>query len=87
MVPDFGNPQALNRYAYALNNPVVYNDPSGHCWGFASGLRGTFYATTCDNLDMALAIATSPDATVGQKVGAGNLYNAPQKLDHLLRWI
>ena len=24
------NPQALNRYAYALNNPVKYNDPSGH---------------------------------------------------------
>ena len=23
-------PQGLNRYAYALNNPIVYNDPSGH---------------------------------------------------------
>lgn len=25
------DPQALNRYAYALNNPVRYADPSGHC--------------------------------------------------------
>ena len=23
-------PQGLNRYSYALNNPIVYNDPSGH---------------------------------------------------------
>lgn len=26
-----GNPQNLNRYAYVRNNPVRYNDPSGHC--------------------------------------------------------
>jgi hypothetical protein len=24
------NPQALNRFAYTLNNPVKYTDPSGH---------------------------------------------------------
>ena len=30
MVPEPGNPQALNRYAYVLNNPLRYNDPSGH---------------------------------------------------------
>lgn len=24
------NPQTLNRYAYTLNNPVRYNDPTGH---------------------------------------------------------
>jgi hypothetical protein len=29
-VPGPGNPQALNRYAYTLNNPVKYTDPSGH---------------------------------------------------------
>jgi hypothetical protein len=29
-VPEPGNPQALNRYAYTLNNPVKYVDPSGH---------------------------------------------------------
>jgi len=28
-VPEPGNPQALNRYAYALNNPLRYTDPSG----------------------------------------------------------
>ncbi|WP_041245307.1 RHS repeat-associated core domain-containing protein [Geotalea uraniireducens] len=30
IVPSPGNPQSLNRYAYALNNPVKYRDPSGH---------------------------------------------------------
>jgi RHS repeat-associated protein len=28
-VPDEENPQALNRYSYAYNNPYVYTDPSG----------------------------------------------------------
>jgi RHS repeat-associated protein len=30
MVPDAGNPQALNRFTYSRNNPVKYIDPSGH---------------------------------------------------------
>lgn len=29
-MPQPGNPQALNRYAYTLNNPVRYTDPTGH---------------------------------------------------------
>ncbi len=28
-MPSPGNPQALNRYAYALNNPLRYTDPTG----------------------------------------------------------
>jgi RHS repeat-associated protein len=31
LVPDAGNPQGFNRYAYTLNNPVRYTDASGHC--------------------------------------------------------
>ncbi|MBU0493197.1 MAG: RHS repeat-associated core domain-containing protein [Chloroflexi bacterium] len=30
IVPGAGNPQALNRYSYVLNNPLRYRDPSGH---------------------------------------------------------
>jgi RHS repeat-associated protein len=30
LVPDMGNPQALNRYAFVFNNPLRYVDPSGH---------------------------------------------------------
>jgi RHS repeat-associated protein len=31
IIPDFWNPQNLNRYSYALNNAVNYTDPNGHC--------------------------------------------------------
>ncbi len=31
MVPEPGNPQSLNRYAYTYNNPLKYTDPTGHC--------------------------------------------------------
>jgi RHS repeat-associated protein len=45
IVPDHRNPQLLNRYSYAGNNPVRYNDPDGHCgplcWaGIVLGLSG-----------------------------------------------
>ena len=43
VVPGAGNPQALNRYAYTLNNPLRYTDPSGHCYTDAG-----VYAENCD---------------------------------------
>jgi hypothetical protein len=33
IVPEAGNPQGLNRFAYTRNNPVLYTDPSGHTAG------------------------------------------------------
>ncbi|MCE9646910.1 MAG: DUF11 domain-containing protein [Chloroflexi bacterium] len=30
IVPDPQNPQAYNHYSYGLNNPIRYNDPTGH---------------------------------------------------------
>jgi len=30
VVPDWYNPQALNRYSYCYNNPLIYTDPTGH---------------------------------------------------------
>ena len=30
IIPGMGNPQSLNRYSYVLNNPIRYNDPTGH---------------------------------------------------------
>ena len=33
IVPNVANPQDLNRYAYAANNPLRYVDPTGHWYG------------------------------------------------------
>ncbi len=30
IIPSPGNPQDLNRYSYTHNNPLKYNDPTGH---------------------------------------------------------
>jgi hypothetical protein len=38
IIPDFTNPQSLNRYTYVLNNPVRYRDPSGHWIEIDEGL-------------------------------------------------
>ncbi len=32
IVPDYKNPQALNRFSYVLNNPLRYTDPTGNRW-------------------------------------------------------
>jgi RHS repeat-associated protein len=31
IAPDKSDPKTRNRYNYALNNPLSYNDPTGHC--------------------------------------------------------
>ncbi|OGO16650.1 MAG: hypothetical protein A2Z14_09825 [Chloroflexi bacterium RBG_16_48_8] len=37
IVPEPGNPMALDRYKYTNNNPIIYVDPCGHCEiGFVS---------------------------------------------------
>jgi len=37
IIPGTGNVQAWDRYAYGLNNPVKYNDPSGHAAACENG--------------------------------------------------
>jgi len=76
------NPQGFDRYAFVANNPLIYTDPGGHCWGIASAIRGIpSYDTTCNNLDMALTIVQSPNANAGQKAEAG-AYIALEAVSH-----
>ena len=55
-----GDPQALNRYSYARNNPVRNTDPTGHCQSVPGMFDGSCFQE-------AMAIYLSPRATPGQK--------------------
>jgi len=37
LIPDLYNPQSLNRYSYVNNNPIRYNDPTGHVFEEGTG--------------------------------------------------
>ena len=39
LIPDLYNPQSLNRYAYCLNNPLTYIDPTGHWEDAPEGVK------------------------------------------------
>jgi RHS repeat-associated protein len=46
IVPELGDPQSLNRYTYAKNSPLVYNDPTGHIAWFVPLITGAVGAGT-----------------------------------------
>jgi RHS repeat-associated protein len=66
------NPQALNRYAYVLNNPLKYTDPSGHCSAIPAFDVGCF--------NKAKAILLSPNASFQDKITAMAYINATHAL-------
>jgi RHS repeat-associated protein len=61
IVPDFSNPQSLNRYSYAYNNPLRFLDPSGHDPEWVDWARGVSYEfannMSFGGVDIALNVA------------------------------
>jgi RHS repeat-associated protein len=75
-VPDPENPKALNRYAFALDNPVRYVDPSGH--GFWDIVLGVVVAVVVIVVIIAVAVlapavafAVILGAVIGAAIGVG----------------
>ena len=63
IVPDFSDPQTLNRYSYCRNNPIIFTDPNGHVAWFVPILIGA-------------AVGGVTSAIMGQDIGIGMLTGA-----------
>lgn len=73
IVPDARDPQSLNRYSYAQNNPLRYIDPSGHFGEEAGGGDFPFFCLWCSP-----GITSTPDSPASQYQPA---YQQPQVQD------
>ncbi|ABW67507.1 YD repeat-containing protein [Desulfosudis oleivorans Hxd3] len=77
IVPNFADPQTLNRYTYCRNNPLVYVDPSGHVFGIddaiiiAAVVKGAAYGAA---INATVAAATGGD--IGQAALTGAIQGA-----------
>jgi RHS repeat-associated protein len=70
------NPQALNRYSYAINNPLAYNDPTGHSFWSVLGDIWDFWYTYTGNkffVNTAKSMVVSTAIMVGK---ANPIYGA-----------
>ena len=54
VIPNPSDPQSLNRFSYVQNNPIRYNDPSGHraCEGSGSVCDPVTHADEISNLKL-----------------------------------
>jgi RHS repeat-associated protein len=78
IVPEPGNPQALNRYAYVLNNPIVHVDPDGNSPLLVTALIGgvvgaaiAYVPQVMNNLNAGMSFGDAALKVDGGKVAAG----------------
>jgi len=74
LIPDANNPQAWNRFSYVFNNPVRYNDPTGHCVEPVTG-------TACLVLVGVVVIAAVAVWTIAY-INDPNVKNAADQIGH-----
>ena len=79
IIPGAGNPMAWDRYAYTLNSPLMYTDPSGHMVSEGGG-GGVCSLTSCSNDDPTVIV-------FGGSYTTENINNpGPDPADQLPAW-
>ena len=73
IVPEPKNPQTYNRYSYALNSPVNYTDPTGHC-------TSNYEAGSQDMVTCLSAWNSVANYLYGAAFGPGGSGNFPNEL-------
>ena len=83
MIPDLSKPQSWNRFSYVYNNPILHNDPTGHCpmcvtaaiggiLGAAIGAASVALPQMIKNAQAGQPLTTNIDpAEVGKAAAAG----------------
>jgi RHS repeat-associated protein len=67
IVPDFSDPQTLNRYSYCRNNPLIYTDPTGQAFIIDDILIGVLIGAVIGGTTSAI---TGGDILQGIAIGA-----------------
>ncbi|MDO8282837.1 MAG: toxin TcdB middle/N-terminal domain-containing protein [Thermodesulfovibrionia bacterium] len=72
IVPEPYNPQSLNRYSYAINNPIVLRDLDGHCFwsSVGSAVRSFFSGVARAVVSVARAVVGAIASGTRAAVGA-----------------
>jgi RHS repeat-associated protein len=70
IIPDLYDPQLINPYAYCRNNPIIYNDPTGHSPEDGLKLEGVDTQLTLDTSFMdSMGDNSSVDSLSAQDTG------------------
>jgi RHS repeat-associated protein len=56
IIPDYSNPQSLNRYSYVYNRPLELTDPSGHITAEEKEEATTTITQLCDTFGICIEI-------------------------------
>jgi len=73
-VQDPTSPLTMNRYSYAGNNPIIYQDPSGHCFGLcilAGAIIGAVSAGIQSDWDLQATLTGAVIGGIAGGVGGG----------------
>jgi hypothetical protein len=69
IVPGARNPQALNRYAFVVGNPLKYTDPSGHFFWIAGTILGGAVIGATVNLAIQVLPQITNQLAAGKSIG------------------